>query len=1823
MKNSQLDFDPLDEHGHNYLDWAADCRAFLKSESLLYTIAPGFKHNEESEIKTKDADVGKACLVLRKHLPHKLQGQFRNEENPAQIWNTLKKRFEHIIEMICSRAEEDWTTLRFSNFSTVVEYDTALRSCVSNLEQSGATDFCTDSKLIKKTLSTFPSHEIRYAHSLADQNFKTYDELFIKLLRDEESVRSALRFENANKLNDSTNKFKNPTPKTENPSPNVSFYTDKNTNENNKNNNPNYKGKNFDPNYAINRGKTPYSKPGILKKTGDSSKSVICYRCGESGHIAVECPASWEKAKTYRNTVKNKGKQFPIRHGIRPETHTIIENASHPAPDLDFDVDDLDPVPTDRFSDFLNDECEMLTENSFLTALQLKSFEHITCLVDSCSSQTILTDRKYFESMSPFNFTVTTILSSTGTLGEGRGLAKVKLPFGTIITIPQAIYAPKATRNILCYRDIKRCGTYELHTKDNYLLLKNKKRGMMTMEEFPELPNGVYGTVSYAINESPTEDASKTVSNNHQNDFYALSKNKSETENKCINDTKIHDQIITWHERMGHPSIPTMIKMIEKQSMKGIPFTIDHLKQFKNLNIPCIPCTTAKLIRKPYHTSIHKNCRFMSRLHIDICGPIHPPSGPYRYFMPIIEERSRKATVILLQTKNEAFINILKTVFALQTKFPSHPLQSIRLDNAAEFQSKSFLQYCSAHGICLEFSTAYEHQQNGLAENYIKRIQHIARSMLMQCNLPMNSWGHAVLHANTVTKYWPHSSLDFQSPAQVEGGYTPDVQHLRKFGCTVYIPMNTPERTKMGPQRRGGAYLGNISNSIIKYLQPKTNTEYTAIFKDCVFDEHTFPYLDDALNLNENELYFDDWPAKIPTVYDHPTADCDTEVYSLLKIKYLTAVSASNALHNANDHDYLLKVMKMHQSNAKNVSTLPTVQKPAYTEIQKKDRGRPPKNKNTEKLKSANSAENNVAKLPKSHTDVETTDNAEKTTYKSVNEQNIDSLSEKRKTVKLFNTSEKRQKLIAESQGLKTKQGNSSVDETANQMQSQGSIPKIDNPSMDGNAKTDKSMQSQKTLTGQGNSYEDENAKITSNQYFKQQPIGENMVNESYTKLRKTDNTLVNVKMTECKELNKDKIDKNTEPVTVPKRIRSQSKSKGSDPKSSNLQTEISNNNMNRYTQYNNNSVSTDVSVIPLNDNRREKDEKWENNFLNPKTAGVKNTARITEKDITDSQLDESLNNDNNTTETEEVLIPNDEIIICATETYERNSTNNIISRIKFEINDDFIYATAIDVMNEPEKIPQNINECKQSTEWSKWQEAIKSEITSLIKRGTFSGPLETPENKTVIGCRWVFVKKRGENNTVIRFKARLVAQGFSQRPGVDYNETYSPVMDITSYRYLISLSLTLSCNIHIMDVVTAFLYGDLDKEIYMKVPEGINIPSGIRKPSLKLVKSLYGLKQAGRLWYYRLANFLLRNLNYKRLDSSPCIFVKGDRTKFVIISIYVDDLNLIGTEKEISETKTALSKEFEMKDLGLGTYCLGVEITRVAGGVLVHQKSYIENILKRYNMQTCNPVNHPLQVRNNKKEKDIYCSIKPDEKPLSNDTPYLSAIGSLLYLANTTRPDISFSVNFLARFSQQPTKRHWDGVKQILKYLKGTADTGLFYKNTRNNRNLVGYADAGYVSDSKTGQSQTGYIFMSNNAAVSWRSVKQTTVATSTNHAEIIALYEASRECVWLRKLTNELKTNLGIIEPTPKTVLFEDNAACVAQVTGGYIQSDKTKHLETKLFWTNQQTESEIEVLTVSSQNNLADLFTKILPAPRHNFLCKEIGLRSLRLLKKIKQD
>lgn len=266
--------------------------------------------------------------------------------------------------------------------------------------------------------------------------------------------------------------------------------------------------------------------------------------------------------------------------------------------------------------------------------------------------------------------------------------------------------------------------------------------------------------------------------------------------------------------------------------------------------------------------------------------------------------------------------------------------------------------------------------------------------------------------------------------------------------------------------------------------------------------------------------------------------------------------------------------------------------------------------------------------------------------------------------------------------------------------------------------------------------------------------------------------------------------------------------------------------------------------------------------------------------------------------------------------------------------------------------------------------------------------------------------------------------------------------------------------------------------------------------------------------------------------------------------------------------------------------------------------------------MNECHPLKTPIVVGSLEADKDLFQPKEEDEKVLGPEVPYLSAIGAL-YLVNCTRPDIAFAVNLLARYSAAPTKKHWVGIKTILRYLKGTQDLGLWFPE-RGDLTIVGYVDAGYMSDLHNARSHTCFVFLFRGAAISWRSVKQTLVSTSTNHSEIIALYEATRECVWLCRMINHIQNSCGknIID-TP-TIIYEDNAACVAQMHMGYVKRNLTKHIAPKLFYPHElQMSGEINIPQSRSCDNLADLFTKALPASNFYKCINGIGMRGLREL------
>jgi len=428
---------------------------------------------------------------------------------------------------------------------------------------------------------------------------------------------------------------------------------------------------------------------------------------------------------------------------------------------------------------------------------------------------------------------------------------------------------------------------------------------------------------------------------------------------------------------------------------------------------------------------------------------------------------------------------------------------------------------------------------------------------------------------------------------------------------------------------------------------------------------------------------------------------------------------------------------------------------------------------------------------------------------------------------------------------------------------------------------------------------------------------------------------------------------------------------------------------------------------------------------------------------------------------------------------------------------------------------PSSYKEAIASSDAVKWKAAMEDEIHSLQKNQTWT-LVEQPQGKKIVNCKWVFNKK--DDAEGIRYKARLVAKGYSQVEGVDFNEVFSPVVKHTSIRVLLSLVAMKNYELEQLDVKTAFLHGDLEEQIYMQQPEGYRIV-GKENHVCLLQKSLYGLKQSPRQWYKRFDAFM-ESIYFGRSQYDNCVYFKklADGS-YMYLLLYVDDM-LIATlnKEEIKKVKEQLSSPFEMKELGPAKKILGMEIIRdrSIGKLYLSQKGFIEKVLDRFKMKDAKPVSTPLAGKLR-----LSRQLSPKtEKEMSymSGVPYSSAVGSIMYLMVCTRPDIAHAVSVVSRYLSCPGRVHWEAVKWILRYLKGTANVHLEFG--RSDANLMGYVDSYFMGDLDKRRSLTAYVFTLGGCAISWKATLQSTIALSTTEAEYMAVTEGVKEAIWLKGL-------------------------------------------------------------------------------------------------------
>jgi histone deacetylase 1/2 len=498
------------------------------------------------------------------------------------------------------------------------------------------------------------------------------------------------------------------------------------------------------------------------------------------------------------------------------------------------------------------------------------------------------------------------------------------------------------------------------------------------------------------------------------------------------------------------------------------------------------------------------------------------------------------------------------------------------------------------------------------------------------------------------------------------------------------------------------------------------------------------------------------------------------------------------------------------------------------------------------------------------------------------------------------------------------------------------------------------------------------------------------------------------------------------------------------------------------------------------------------------------------------------------------------------------------------------------------------------------------------------------PEGRKPVGVKWVFKVKRKEDGSLERFKARLTAKGYAQRHGEDYDQTYSPVGKFTTSRTLLAMATLKAWHLHQMDVSNAFLNGHLDEEVYMEQPTGYEDGSG---RVCRLNKAIYGLKQAPRCWNEEIGRCLSKG-RFHQSGCDPSLWLRGEGENLVVVLVYVDDLLIASPSFSlIASTKSLLQATYKMKDLGEVSLFLGMHIKRsVKGGWLeLGQERYIRTWEEKYKevfeglkmhwscpmgVEDGKAFKKGLGPRRRKGEQRMYPEEVLMAGAMVDSTLYQSIVGSIMFAATTTRPDLAFSASVLAQFNSEPREQHLNAAVRVLRYALDTSHMVLRYEARRGYERggdveIVGYTDATWGGE-EDARSRGSYAFLVGGAAVSWRSKKQETVAKSSCEAEYMALSEGVSEAVWLRRLVEELG---GGNQPV-KLLVDSQSAISIAH---NPTYHNRTKHMNIHFHFVREKVKSrDVVVEFVPSKEQAADFFTKALCGDTHWTNMEMLGMK-----------
>ena len=559
-----------------------------------------------------------------------------------------------------------------------------------------------------------------------------------------------------------------------------------------------------------------------------------------------------------------------------------------------------------------------------------------------------------------------------------------------------------------------------------------------------------------------------------------------------------------------------------------------------------------------------------------------------------------------------------------------------------------------------------------------------------------------------------------------------------------------------------------------------------------------------------------------------------------------------------------------------------------------------------------------------------------------------------------------------------------------------------------------------------------------------------------------------------------------------------------------------------------------------------------------------------------------------------------------------------------------------------PSSIPDPVSysEAMSRSDSGAWRTAMDKEMKSHALNGSWRLVEVARDDPLiqVIGSKWVYKLKRKADGSIDKYKARLVARGFNQRYGVDYFETYAAVLKYKTFRLLLLLVTCWDYDLKAYDVETAYLQSSISEDVYMQQPQGyevkrteaVNVDTDNIIVVCKLLKSVYGTKQAGRNWNIEINSFIVGTLKYRRCTTDTCLYVKWSRAgRIMMIGLFVDDLIVAhhhDDAEEWREDEGMLMQKYKMNGGSEASSILGMRIVRDrdAGTLTLDQSYAIRSLLAQHRMDQCTARDTPEQVGVSlietstpwKKDGDQVTASESDAQR-TRTAVYQSVVGALNYLTMSTRPDISHAVNVLSRFNHAPTEEHMTAAHRVLRYLNGAMDMPLRYhrgggsdSSIHESRRvsvaaspsveIVAYCDADWAADRTDRKSTTGYVIQINGCTWHWASKKQGAVALSSAEAEYYALSAVMTEIKWLHSLLDELKigrigSDVLDASGNAATLIYCDNQAAIA-MSGNDVHHDRTKHIDIRHHFVRGEVNAKVAIIKwISTKEQLADVFTK----------------------------